>query len=182
MNILRNKKALIATIIIALLLIAFAILLPIYLKSNEENREIYEEQKIRILNNDVLVGEYTLEEIMELSPAVEFQAIFKPNNALPIEKTYTGIYLKDLLVALDIDLVLTNSVQFKAMDGVQKIYTANDVLEENNVYIAFKVEGQLIKEGIGKVSGDDGGPFVVIKAKDTVSKDRVKLLTEINIK
>lgn len=181
MKTLQNKKVLIAIIILAVLLIAFAILLPIYLKANEGDRYVYEQQKVRILKGDVQIGEYTLEKMLEFSPAVEFQAVFKPNNALPVNKTYTGIYLKDLLVALEINIFEIKGVQFKAMDGVQKLYTPSEILEANNVYLAFKVDGELIKEGIGKPAEDNGGPFVIIKAKDNVSQHRVKLLTEIRI-
>lgn len=181
-----SRTSIIAIIIVFILIAAFASLLPVYLKSTSENRELYEDQKIRIQYKDELIGEYTFSELVMLSPSVEFEATFKPSSLpAPIIRNYNGIFLKDLFSALDIDADSYSMVLFEAQDGLQKTYTKADILEEGNVYIANKVNGKPFNKGINSLSlsdpQEDGGPYVVIKAKDSVSQNRVKLLVEINI-
>lgn len=181
-----SKKTIIAVSVVAALAVLFAILLPLYLKENKENRDLHEVDKIRVTAGGALIGEYTLEQITALVSPVEFQAVFKPSGRSPIERTYEGVFLKDFLEALDIDLSDYSSVEFKASDGHVNLYPVADVLEDGNVYIAYKVNGKPFIKGIDplidKDTGEDGGTFVVIKAFDSVSQNRVKLLTEIILK
>ncbi|MDD4315784.1 MAG: hypothetical protein PHC84_01335 [Clostridia bacterium] len=178
-----KKQTVIAIIIIATLAVAFGALLAVYLVENRENREIYEEQKIRVLVGERLLGEYTYDELSALSTEEEFRAVYKPSGKPAIERSYSGIALKKLLQAMQIDVSDMQYVSFKASDGRQMLYTAADVLEDGNVYIANKVEGEYFNKGIDPLAynkpQEDGGPYVVIKANDSVSQNRVKLLVEI---
>ena len=180
-----SKNAKISIIIIAVLVVIFSISLTLFLLSNRENRNLYLQEKIKITAFGEKLGEYTLGELLEVSPAQEFEAVYKPNNMKPVKKTYTGIYLKDLVVGLDVDINRINHIKFAAGDGLQKIYGIQDVLEESNVYIAYLVNGKPFNTGILSFAynkpEEDGGPFVVIRAKDKVSQNRVKLLVEIII-
>lgn len=178
-----SKQMLIAIIIIAVLAIAFGALLTVYLINNKENQQTYEEQKIRILVGEQLIGEYTFEQLAELSAEKTFKAVYKPSGKAAISRDYSGIELKELLEALSIDLSDKQEVRFTASDGLQKIYSMQDVRQEDNVFIANKVNGQSFNKGIDWLAytkpQEDGGPYVVIRAKDTVSQNRVKLLVEI---
>ncbi len=178
-----SKQALTAIIIIAVLTIAFGALLTVYLIKNRDNREIYQEQKIRILVGEQLLGEYTFEELSELAAEKNFSAVYKPSGKKAISRQYSGIELRELFAALSIDLMDKQDVRFTASDGKQQIYRVQDVLAENNVFVARKVEGEYFNSGIDALAytkpQEDGGPYVVIRAKDTVSQYRVKLLVEI---
>ena len=180
-----SKQTIISIIIFAVFTVGFAILLPIYLKENADERQIYSDQKIRIIAYGEKIGEYTIEELIEYSPAVEFAATYKPSGKEPIERTYTGIYMKDLLTALEINLEEAASVLMTASDGMQKAYSLADVNAEGNVYIAYLVNGKPFNSGIDAFAytkpEEDGGPYVVIKAHDIFSQNRVKLLTTIEI-
>jgi ATP sulfurylase len=180
-----SKQNLIAIIIVAVFTVGFAILLPIYLKANEDERQIYSDQKIRIIAYGETIGEYTIEELIEYSPAVEFDATYKPSGKDPIERTYTGIYMKDLLTAFGINLEDASSVLMTGSDGMQKVYTIADVNADGNVYISYLVNGKPFNSGIDAFAytkpEEDGGPYVVIKAQDMFSQNRVKLLTTIEI-
>lgn len=74
-------------------------------------------------------------------------------------------------------------MRFTASDGMQKVYAIQDVTEEDNVFVANKVNGEFFNKGIDSLAytkpQEDGGPYVVIRAKDSVSQNRVKLLVEI---
>ena len=180
-----SKKSIIAIIIIATLVVAFAVLLSVFLLHNQDNRELYWDAKIKIVAFEEEIGEFTLEELLTYAQEREFEAVYKPSNMPPEKKTYTGIYLKDLVLALGIDLQNADDIRFTAFDGFQKIYDIEDVMDEGNVYIAYLVEDEPFIEGISasaNSSQEDGGPFVVIKAKDDFSQNRVKLLVEIKIR
>lgn len=179
-----KQSNLIAIIIIVVITIAFVVMVPLYIKHNEGNKGLYEEKKIRIIIGDD-VTEYSFDELIEYSPSVEFTAVYKPNNMLPIQRTYSGIYLYDLLIALDVNLNDYTGAVFKASDGFQKAYTINEIMQADNVYIAYLVNGKEFNRGIDTLAytkpEEDGGPFVVIKALDSTSQNRVKMLVEIKL-
>ncbi|MGI6701916.1 MAG: hypothetical protein ACOX3U_05615 [Christensenellales bacterium] len=178
-----NKKTIIAISVFALLTIAFIVLLILFINNNEQNRDIYENEIIRIKAGESVIGEYNLNELLEYCPAVEFNAVYKPSGRTPIQRTYTGIYLKDLLANMGIDLSLYETAQFTASDGMVKMYQISDITAEDNVFIAYLVQGKPFNKGIDALAynkpEEDGGPFVVIKALDSVSQNRVKMLVEI---
>lgn len=183
-KIVMKKSTLIAVIIILVTAIAFAVALPLYLKSKEGLTENYIAEKIVFKNNGVSVGEYTVYELLEKCPSREFSAIYKPSGMSAKTNVYTGIPLKELLAALGISLSGKTGVRFTAFDGRQIFYSVGDVVQENNVYIAFKVNGKNFKRGIDTLNyknAEDGGPFVVIKAKDSISQNRVRMLVEVEI-
>lgn len=173
---------LIALVILVVFSILFGVMLFVFMNENKKNVEQYEKREIAITIN----GErevYTFEELMEISQPVDFKAIYKPSNKEPIEKTYTGIELRDLLEKLGADLENMKQITFTAKDGFQKVYRAEDVRKETNVFITHLVNGKPFNEGIDVMAyekeQEDGGPFVVIKAEDKVSQNRVKMLVEI---
>ncbi len=177
-----KKSTLAALIVVLLVAAAFGTTLGIVLKNNAQNRQNYEQAKIRICKDGVLIGEYTYDELAELTSPVIFQANFKPKGEDALQKSYSGILLRDLLLALGVDIESYQEVQLMAADGYPGVYTIQQVMEEDNVYIANMVEGELFPSGIdasGKI--DDGGPYVAIRAKDAFSQFRVKMLVEINI-
>lgn len=180
-----GRPAIIAIVIISLLLVSFAIFLPIYLKNNQDARLLYEKSEIKIIAYGEEIGIYTMEKILEVEGVnvEDFVAIYDTSTSDPEEKTYTGIELKVLLSALGISLENARTITLKASDGVNKLYSQQDVVKSNNVYIAFKVEGQYFNAGIDPLAStkaeEDGGPFVVIKVSDAYSQSRCKMLVEI---
>lgn len=180
-----SRPAIIAIVIISILLVSFAIFLPIYLKNNQDARLLYEGSEIKIVAYGEEIGIYTMEEILEIVDVEDFIAIYDTSSSDPVEKTYTGIELKELINALDINLQDARTITFKASDGVNKLYSQQDVVQSNNVFIAFKVEGEYFNLGIDPLAStktaEDGGPFVVIKVSDIHSQSRCKMLVEIVI-
>lgn len=182
-----SKPAIIAIIIVAVLIVGFAIFLPLYLKANAPQRELYAQEKIRFIAYGEDLGSYNLEELLALEGVEEktFKDIYDTSASEPVEKTYTGIELKAVLKALNIDMTIARNVTFKASDGLNKLYPAEDVLTPDNVFIAYKVNGIEFNKGTVTSAytqeGEDGGPYVVIRVSDTFSQHRCKLLTEINV-
>lgn len=180
-----KKSVLIAIIIVVLLVVAFSILLVFYLRENKQQRENFEQGKITIINDQTMLGSFDLNQLEQLCSAKTFQAVYKPSGRVALQKEYKGIELRELLEAMEVDIQNAKAVIFKASDGLQKTYNINDVMQQGNVFIAYMVEGKPFNNGILAQAyskpQEDGGPFVVIKAKDEVSQNRVKMLTEIAV-
>ncbi|NLT18541.1 MAG: hypothetical protein GXY10_03945 [Clostridiales bacterium] len=186
-NLKLNIPTIISIIIVGLLAIALAIFLPFYLKENEEERTLFENTEIKIVAYGEEIGVFSLEEMLAVEGVEEktFGAVYDTSSSEPVEKSYTGIELKALLSGLQIDLSGARMVTFKASDGMNKVYSQQDVVKSNNVYIAYKVEGLEFNTGIDPLAymktNEDGGPFVIIKVEDPYSQNRCKLLVEIVI-
>lgn len=182
-----SKQGVAAIVIVSVLAIAFSVFLPLYIKNNKANKELYEKQQIKITAYGEEIGVFTLNELLELGGVdeVEFSATYDTSNSEPVQKTYTGVELKTVLAALNIDLTYAHNVTFKASDGANKLYSPADVTADNNVFIAYKVNGNIFNKGIRsaafKDKAEDGGPFVVIRVSDVFSQNRCKLLTEVVI-
>jgi len=182
-----SKQATIAIIVMCILAASFAVFLPLYLKHNQENRELYAEQKIKFTAYGEDLGSYTIEELAALEgvTARDFVNVYDTSGSEPVEKTYTGLELKKILAALGVNLYNMRTVTLNASDGAVKLYTPQDVTRDDNVYIAYKVNGLPFASGIDGLGytreTEDGGPFVVIKVSDTYSTNRCKLLTEVEI-
>lgn len=180
-----SKPVIIAIIILSVIVVSFAVFLPLYLKNNQEARVLYENSEISIKAYGEEIGVYKIGELLALEGVdeIDFVAIYDTSTSDPEEKTYTGIELKVLLSALGISLENARTITLKASDGVNKLYRQQDVVKSNNVYIAFKVEGQYFNTGIDPLAStkieEDGGPFVVIKVSDAFSQSRCKMLVEI---
>lgn len=182
-----SKPGIIAIVIIVVLSVAFAVFLPLYLKKNQPQRDLYLNSQIKIVAYGEEVGVYTLSQLLEIEgvEAEDFQAIYDTSTSEPVEKAYTGIELKVVLLALGVNLGNARMITFKASDGMNKVYTQQDVVKNNNVYIAYKVNGREFNTGIDPLAytkeNEDGGPFVLIKVEDSYSQNRCKLLVEISV-
>lgn len=183
-----SKSAISAIIIIGVLAVAFSVFLPLYLKYNLPNQELYEESKIKIIAYGNEIGVYSLNELLAFEgvEAEDFTAAYDTSISDYQEKTYTGIEVKAVLLALNIDLENARSVNFKGSDGMVKIYSQQDIVNNNNVFIAYKVSGLDFNKGIDPLAytkeTEDGGPYVVIKVSGTYSQNRCKLMVELEVK
>ena len=174
-----NKTSLIAIIVVVILAAAFGAGLWMLLKDNEQ----YEIGKIRITVNGEEIGVYG--DLAELADITSFNAVYKPNNKQPVARTYEGFELKAVLEAVGIDVSAIKSVAFRASDGQSKLYAGADIRKEKEVFVAVKYDGKAFIAGINKkvpsYPEEDGGPFVVIRASDAVSQNRLRCLVEINV-
>lgn len=179
-----SKETIAVIVIVSVLVVAFAVFLPIFLRSGKDRRELYRENKIQ-LTIDGKDTVYTIEEILALDGVEEeeFPAVYDTSISDRFERTYTGFELKKLLKAVGVSLAEIRRVRFMASDGCERIYKAEDVLKDGNVYVAYKVNGKPFNEGIRELPDEqeDGGPLVVIRASDQFSQDRCKLLVGITV-
>ena len=91
-----SKQGVAAIVIVSVLAIAFSVFLPLYIKNNKANKELYEKQQIKITAYGEEIGVFTLNELLDLGGVdeVEFSATYDTSNSEPVQKTYTGVELK----------------------------------------------------------------------------------------
>jgi hypothetical protein len=183
----KNKITIIAISIIFVLGGIFGVALWYFLDDNEEQRELFRNEQIRIVVDGEIFGDFTFDELLEKGVQMgQFSAIFKPNQRQPIERQYEGIEVRDIFSALGIDLEAKSSIVFRASDGFRSsAYTISEVLTPNTVFIAVKYDGEEfirgITAGFSPYPNEDGGPFVVIRRGDSTSQFRIRILTEISV-
>lgn len=171
---MRNKSVYIAFIAIVLVAIVFGVLNSRNLEqrvSLQENAEIL----LKVDGDNPIV--VTMSDIQELG-LEEFKANLKKNGKAPVEYTYSGVLLKNVIESKGINLTGRTHIEVQAVDGYTSAIPMEKVLEDGNVYVAVMREG-IPLEG----REDDGpGPYQIIISKDKFSQYWCKWAIEVNIK
>lgn len=172
-----NKKA---TIIIGGIIVLLVVIIGV---TSFLSREDIAQKKQ--LNNDaifsvVLSGEevatYTMEEIQKIGEKT-FDANLKTSGKDPIEYNYTGVLLKNILADAGIEEATIDKAIIYAIDGYAVSIAKEKLLEEDNIYLAYMRENELIgsREEGGK------GPYQMIISKDQFSQYWCKYAFKIEI-
>lgn len=114
--------------------------------------------------------------ILEL-PEKEFPAVLKRSGKAPVDTTYTGVQLKDLLAKLAVKTDSKTQVITKAVDGYTVALTMAEVLADDNVYIVYKRDG----EDLGTKEEGGSGPYQVVIREDQFGQRWNKYLMEIEL-
>ena len=156
-----NKKSIGIIMLILIAIIAiFALVNRGLIKNSQEahaNAEV-------LITGDNVEDKFTYDQIIKLGEE-EFTAIFDSSNTDPEEHKYTGIPLKNLIEEAEIRLEDKQQVNIRAIDGYTVALKPDEVLEDENVYLAYKQDGEPIKS---KEEGGSG-PYQVIIRKDAFS-------------
>jgi hypothetical protein len=142
-----------------------------------EKKEMQKNALLTIKVDGKEVKTINMEFIKELGE-VEFNANLKKNGKAPIEKTYIGVPLIKVLEACDVDMEGKTQVIAKAVDGYNSALNADEVLDEENIYVAYKEDGEFL----GTKEDGGSGPYKVIISKDKFSQRWCKFLTEVEVK
>ena len=182
-----SKTALAAIIIIVFLTAAFGVGLYFILRENGPYRDLFENNQIVIKVDGKEIGTYSVDELTELAGMKEFNAVYKPSRKDPISRVYSGFELKAVLEAAGVNMLEIKGVTFRGYDGFSKgLFPLSDLYKDNEIFVAVKYEGKdfirAIKPSGSTYPEEDGGPFVVIKASDAFSNERMRGLVEINVK
>lgn len=126
------------------------------------------------LNNDAIftvteggetLATYNMSEIQDMGE-VSFKANLKTNGQAPIEYTYQGVLLKSILENAGASFDDKNSAIVSAVDGYVVSVSMEKLMDDENVYLAYMREGDLI----GTYEDGGRGPYMVIISKDKFSQ------------
>ena len=173
---MRKSSKLVVGIIVIL-----AVIIAVAAYFNRENvadkKALIENAEFIVYDNGQEVVRYDMQEISEMGETT-FKANLKTSGKAPIPYEYTGVLLKNILAEAGISLEGKSSVIVSAADGYVVAVDIDKVLDENNVYLAYRREGELIgtKESGGK------GPYQMIISKDQFSQHWCKYAISAEVK
>ena len=163
--------------IIAILAVIIAVAAYLNRENVAEKKALIENAEFIIYDNGQEVIRYDMQQISEMGET-NFKANLKTSGKAPIPYEYTGVLLKNILAEAGISLEGKSSVIVSAADGYVVAVDIAKVLDENNVYLAYRREGELIgtKESGGK------GPYQMIISKDQFSQHWCKYAISAEVK
>ncbi|HZK38217.1 MAG TPA: molybdopterin-dependent oxidoreductase [Clostridia bacterium] len=168
-----SKKTIFVVIAILIVIVGiFAYLNSGYIKDKKE-MHINAEIIVKEGDKEILL---TFNEIRELGEE-EFKANLKSSGNPAEEHSYTGVPLKNVIKKANTDVEDKAQVIVRAVDGFTSAYNMSEVLEDNNMYLAYMMDDELLK---GQEDGGDG-PYQIIVRKDQFSQRWAKYVLEIEL-
>ncbi|MBN2072572.1 MAG: molybdopterin-dependent oxidoreductase, partial [Actinobacteria bacterium] len=174
MNDKKKNIIIIIPVVVALLLIA-GIMAFLNSGSSWMQKESGEDQQIIIRLRGKEVAVAGLEDIRKAGE-IEFTTKLDTSETDPEQHYYTGVPLISVLTSLGIDAGSASTVTVKAIDGYTVAFDISEVLDEDNIYIAYRVDGKQM----GSKGEGGSGPYQVIVRKDTYSQRWCKFVMEID--
>lgn len=147
------------------------------------NRELVKDKGYAHENAGVIIKEEDLEivlgyENIKALGEVDFSAILDTSDTDPEEHIYTGVPLKNIIEEADFSLNDKSQVVVKGIDGYTVALSIEEVLDEENVYLAYAVNGKALKPK----SQGGSGPYQLIVRKDQFSQRWCKFVVEIEVR
>ncbi len=168
-----NRKVIIAVIVLAVVVGVTAFLNRGDLAFKDESQE---KAFLVITSKGNEVAKVDMDFIRDLGET-DFEANLKKSGKDPVRHTYTGVPLKAVLEACDVDIEGKSMIVAKAVDGYTSALTLDEAMEEDNVYIVYKLDG----EPLGKKEEGGSGPYQLVISKDPFSQRWCKFLMEIEL-
>ena len=117
------------------------------------------------------------EESLLALEAETFQCIIRSSGEKPVPAEYTGVQMAAVFEELSIDTQGYTRVLLKAVDGYTVAVAMDEIFTDDNVYIAYEMNGEAIKT---KKQGGNG-PYQLVIRKDPFSQRWCKYLVEVEL-
>lgn len=168
-----NEKVIAAVSVLVIVVALFA-----YLNSRDAEDRLLSQREARIFIVSAETRETVdFETVLELEEH-QFTATLRSSDGGVRDHTYTGVRLRDLLEHHGLDVGGAEQVITRAADGYAVALTRDEVMDDDNVYIVYMIDGQPM------ASREEGGsgPYQVIIRKDEFAQRWNKYLMEIEIR
>ncbi|MFA6940415.1 MAG: molybdopterin-dependent oxidoreductase [Clostridiaceae bacterium] len=167
--------------IVTLIIIGLAIIVGVSAYLNRGNIEAKKESQdnatISFKSNGSEVAKKDMNFVKTLAKS-SFSANLKANGKKAVKHTYTGVPLKKVFEALNIKLDGKSQVIVTAADGYATVLTIDEVNVDDNVYLAYEMDGK----PLGTKKDGGSGPFEVIIKNDSFSQRWCKFVSEVELK
>jgi len=173
---MKKRNLIIIGSILGILIIVVAVFAVLNAGNIGEKKELEADKTIIIKSADNEIGKADMDFIISAGQK-EFTAIMDTSKTGPKEHSFTGVLLKDVLEKMGINIDDYTMFTVKAIDGYTVAFENGEVKDDDNIYIAYKMDG---KELGTKASGGNG-PYQVIVRKDQFSQRWCKFVVEINL-
>lgn len=149
------------------LVLMFAIGVTAYMNKDyvEANKTLNEDAVFMIKHEEQIVKSYTMSDIQALGE-IEITATKDTSNSGPEDHVYVGVPLIKVYEDAGIKVSESSTIINMAADGYTVALKGEKVLDEDNVILTYKVDGQLL----GSREAGGNGPYMIIVAKDQFSQ------------
>ncbi len=114
---------------------------------------------------------------IETLPFIEFEETLRTSAGVNRDHTYGGVQLRDLLEHYDLELDAYNQVIALSADGYAVALSIDEVVQSDNVYLAYMVDGEPMAD---RLSGGPG-PYQLVVRADEFGQRWNKYLMEIKV-
>ena len=165
---------------IVMIIMGLAVVLVITGRLNRDvaatKAKLNEEAVFIVMESGQEAASWHMGEIQAMGES-DFEANLKTNGKDPIPYSYTGVLLKTIIEESGLDLSDAKGVVVTAADGYAVTVTMEKLMADDNVYLAYMREGQLIgtREEGGK------GPYQMIISKDKFSQYWCKYALSVDV-
>ncbi|NLZ39280.1 MAG: molybdopterin-dependent oxidoreductase [Firmicutes bacterium] len=166
-------KKVVIVLVVLLIIVAVTAFLN---RESLKDKAASQEKAILYIKADGKEMEVDFATIKEL-PEKEFPAVLKSSGKPPVDTSYTGVQLKDLLAKLEIKTADKKQVITKAVDGYTVALSMEEVLLDDNVYIVYKRDGK----DLGTREEGGSGPYQIVIRGDQFGQRWNKYLMEIEL-
>lgn len=161
-----KKTTSIIILTIILLGTIFLISYRLWLPTIKDQKAALEKEEILIISKDEKIT-ITLEDLIDSGE--EFEAILDTSTTNASIHNYMGVELKDIFSSRNIDIEDKKVIILTGADGYSVAYSIDEVLEDENVYIAYMENEKYIS-------------YQSIITSDLFSNRRCKWLTKIEVR
>jgi hypothetical protein len=160
-----NKSTRFILVIILVLTTVAAIAIFLNRDQVNRNKELTEEALFVVMENGEEIITFDLSDLQEIGQT-DFVATVNSSSSDPQTYTYTGVLMKDIYHYAGIDLADREALVVTAADGYVVAVDMNKFLDDDNVYLAYRQDGEWLK------SREEGGsgPYMMIIRKDPFSQ------------
>ncbi len=171
-----DKKILIVVLVLIVLLVIVFISFKFTKPSREVQKELLDNAEILIVDNK----EEKIINIDDIKSAGEetFEAVLDTSSTKATLHAYNGTQLRKLFVYLGISIESKDVIVISGVDTFAVAYSGEEVLKDDNIYIAFMEDGEFL----GTMSNGGTGPFESIIKSDQFSNRRCKWITKIEVR
>ena len=161
---------------LGLLLAAIAVLALLNRGDAQLRRALEENREFMVETGGSGAAGVDLRKILDLSPE-SFSATFATGSTLPREATFRGVELKTLLGSLGIDTSAAKHIIVSGLDGYYATLTMPEVERDENVYICYEMDGEILKPQ----SEGGYGPFLLVIRSERFAQRWCKYVKTVNV-
>lgn len=170
---MKKKNIIIVVIVVVVLVGAIAVLAIL----NAPKGEI-ESGTLTVVSGGETIGTFSMEELQDME-YVEVEKEIVSSSYQNDEGTFRGVPLRSIISACD-ENILENATQvvIRSEDAYVTAYSAEDVAESDNIFLAYSKNG----ESLGNKENGGVGPFRIIVTEDEFGNRCAKYVCEIEVK
>ncbi len=162
-------------IIVFILLVAVGV--TAWLNSGDlEEKKRSQEDAVLLLVQGENETEIQFEDILAL-PQNEFDAVLRSSGKAPVDTSYKGVQLKDILTAAGMNVAEISAVTTIAVDGYTVALTGEEIRVDDNVYVVYERD----QEDLGTRESGGSGPYQLVIRLDEFGQRWNKYLMRIEV-